>query len=170
MVRAISAQELNEPVFSLPDSLKSLYSSKPEPMPDALLFNQIFSPELTLPSFQLQVPAFDINKYLNNTRVIHQMSFSSAFPNTFLMGNIFSPGLSFAHSAAIFNQAAYQIYDKIILGGNSFGVNSIFGPPVIHPFSDQWQTRGASMFMQYKVNKNFKIETRISVSGTPHHP
>ncbi len=84
------------------------------------------------------------------------------FNSTFYFPYIFS--------GTIFNQAAYQINDKLILGGNSFGVNSIFSPSIVHPMTNQWQTRGASMFMQYKVNRNFKIETRITVTGAPNYP
>ena len=66
---------------------------------------------------------------------------------------------------SIMNQARYQINDKFSIGGNSFSGSSIFNPmPINRPFSEM-EIKGASMFMEYKVSKKFKIETRVSVSN-----
>jgi hypothetical protein len=120
--------------------------------------------------FVLDAPVFDFKPYLqSNWKVEYQNSIGYHPEGTFNHGYPFmvSP---FFHNGTIFNQATYSLSDKLKLGGNSFGVNSIHSAPLPHPSSNQWETRGASMFMQYKVNKNFKIETRISVTGNQYHP
>jgi hypothetical protein len=65
----------------------------------------------------------------------------------------------------VFNQATYQLNDKFSVGGNSFGAQSVFDRPKINSSINEMSTKGASMFMQYKVSKNFKVETRVSVSS-----
>lgn len=71
----------------------------------------------------------------------------------------------FFSSGKIFNQASYRVSDKFSFGGNSFGAQSVFDRPTMNPAVQNMSTKGASMFMQYKVSKNFKIETRVSVSN-----
>ena len=132
------------------------------------------APELFNPNewIEFQAPSFDINQYIRKNRITESFSY---------VGSVLTPGFGlpyshyslispFFHSGAVFHQAAYQLGEKLTVGGNSFGMNSIFSPPPMHPSANQWDVRGASMFMQYKVNRNFKIETRISVTGSPHHP
>lgn len=66
---------------------------------------------------------------------------------------------------SIMNQARYQISDKFSIGGNSFAGSSIFDPmPMNRPFNEMG-IKGASMFMEYKVSKKLKIETRVSVTN-----
>lgn len=132
------------------------------------------TPELYKPNqwIELQVPAFDINLFLRKNRDARSWNYevSNFLPATgfpFLNHSITSP---FFHSGSVFHQATYQFGEKFAIGGNSFGMNSIFTPPPLNPSSNQWDVRGASMFMQYKVNRNFKIETRISVTGNQYHP
>ncbi len=81
----------------------------------------------------------------------------------------FSPHLFFSPSpffrnGMIFGGSTYGISDKFKLGGYSFGANSVFSAPLPNQNPNTFDTRGATMFMQYKVSKNFKIETRVSVS------
>jgi hypothetical protein len=65
----------------------------------------------------------------------------------------------------IYNQATYRVNDRFSFGGNSFGAQSVFDQPILNPAIQNMSTKGASMFMQYKVSKNFKIETRVSVTN-----
>jgi len=78
------------------------------------------------------------------------------------MGVGYSP---FFTSGKIFNQAIYRVNDRFSFGGNSFGTQSVFDQPALNPAIQIMSTKGASMFLQYKVSKNFKIETRVSVSN-----
>lgn len=142
------------------------------PVKPELLYQNLLSEFPVTPLFleKPELPAFDFSTLLkSNWRIQaqrYETGFSSAlFPS--LTGTFLTP---FLHSAVIFNQATYQVSDKITLGGNSFGARSIFSAPLPHPGSNQFDTRGATMFMQYKVSKNFKIETRVSVSGNNYQP
>jgi len=75
-------------------------------------------------------------------------------------------GLSpYYSNAAIFNQATYRLNDRLSFGGNSFGAHSVFNQPSMNSSMQNMSTKGASMFMQYKVSKNFKVETRVSISN-----
>ncbi len=71
----------------------------------------------------------------------------------------------FFSSGKIFNQASYHINDKFLFGGNSFGMQSVFDRLTLNPAIQNMSTKGASMYMQYKVSKNFRIETRVSVTN-----
>jgi hypothetical protein len=73
--------------------------------------------------------------------------------------------LPFYSNGIVFNQSAYRLNDRFILGGNSFGAMSVFDQPRLNPTMQNMNTRGASMFLQYKVSKNFKIETRVNISN-----
>lgn len=83
------------------------------------------------------------------------------------MGSTINGGFvpPFIHSGTVFNQATYQASSRLIIGGNSFGANSVFTPPPTRPGANQWEIRGASMFLEYKVSKNFSIGAQISVQG-----
>jgi len=113
---------------------------------DKTMFNQPLLPDYS--------KNLDLKKYLNYTKSSTE-SFSTA-------GYIISP---FYTNGMVFNQATFQLSDKFSVGGNSFGAQSVFDKPRINSSINDMSTKGASMFMQYKVSKNFKIETRVSVSG-----
>ena len=53
--------------------------------------------------------------------------------------------------------------DKFKIGGFSYGANSVFSAPFPNQGLNNYDYRGATMFMQYKVSKNFKIETSVNV-------
>ncbi|MBA4410173.1 MAG: hypothetical protein C0397_12200 [Odoribacter sp.] len=84
----------------------------------------------------------------------------------FISGFGYSPFLS---AGKIFNRATYRVNDRLSLGGNSFGSQSVFDLPRINPSIQDMSTKGASMFLQYKVSKNFKVEGRVSISNRPNH-
>ncbi len=168
--RAAFAQGLSEIAMPGIDSVKSVQAVRPGSGLSTPLFNPEFPLTLSPEMFVLDAPVFDFKPYLqSNWKVEYRNSTGYHPEGRFSLGTPFMISPLF-HNGTIFNQAAYSISDKLTLGGNSFGVNSIFTAPLPHPSANQWETRGASMFMQYKVNKNFKIETRISVTGSPYHP
>ncbi len=74
----------------------------------------------------------------------------------------FSPLYS---GGVVFNQSSYRMNDRLTFGGNSFGAQSVFDQPRMNSSMQNMSTKGASVFMQYKVSKNFKVETRVSISN-----
>jgi len=164
------AQGLTEIAMPGIDSLKSVQSVRPGSMLSTPLLNSEFPLFLSTELFTLDPPVFDFKPYLQSNWKVEYQSYSGFHPvGSFNFGSPLMVSPLF-HSGTLFNQATYSLSDKLKLGGNSFGINSIHSAPLPHPSSNQWEMRGASMFMQYKVNKNFKIETRISVTGNPYHP
>ncbi|VAW18440.1 hypothetical protein MNBD_BACTEROID01-922 [hydrothermal vent metagenome] len=137
-----------------------------EMMPGQALFSNtllnkgLFSRELTLPES-------DFNN-LNAGR--WQIDYSGLLNqgNQFNSPGYFTTINPFIRSGIIFNQAKYKISENFTLGGNSFGANSIFSAPLPNRGNTNFDYRGASMFMQYKISKNVKIETRVSVTNSPH--
>lgn len=73
----------------------------------------------------------------------------------------------FFRNETLFSSAAYRINDRVTLGGYSFGANSVFSSPLPNRGPNSFDVRGSTMFMQYKVSKNFKIETRVNVTQGP---
>ena len=104
----------------------------------------------------------DLNKYSNSNKI-----YSESFSTTGYRGI-----MPFYTTGTIFNQAAYRLNDRFTIGGNSFGAQSIFDQPLINSSMQNMSIKGASMFMQYKVTKNFKVEARVSISNhqTPWEP
>ena len=136
-----------------------------------MLYQQLIDGHLNAESASqpLQLPEFNYkNEMVKRWNI--DISGLSAFQNT-ISG--FSP-LSFNYSmspyfrnGAVFSSASYQINDKFTLGGYSFGANTIFSAPLPNQGMNNFDTRGSTLFMQYKVSKKFKIETRVSVSQGP---
>ena len=76
----------------------------------------------------------------------------------------------FPFSGTVFNQAIYQATDRLKIGGNSYGINSLLHAPLPSIGPGNYDYRGMSVFMEYKINKNFRIGGSISVSGNPYQP
>lgn len=70
----------------------------------------------------------------------------------------------FLRNGAIFSQGSYQLSDKFKVGGYSFGANSILSAPFPNQGINNFDVRGSTLFIEYKVSDKFKIETRVSVS------
>jgi len=114
---------------------------------DKSMFNQPLLPDYN--------KKLDLKKYLDFSNQSTNQSFS-------VSGFGISP---FYTNGIIYNQATYRLNDRFSWGGNSFGAQSVFDRPAINSSVRDMSTKGASMFMQYKVSKNFKVETRVSISG-----
>ena len=101
------------------------------------------------------------------------LDFLKSFNKSFVSSEPFSVngfGLSpFYSNGVVFNKASYRLNDRLSIGGNSFGAHSIFDQPTMNSSMQNMSTKGASMFMQYKVSKSFKVETRVSISNN-HSP
>jgi len=112
------------------------------------------------------LPDFDFRSELANRRnydfsgnLMNQWSFGRMMPGYFGI----SPA-PFLRNETVFSGAAYQMGDRFILGGYSFGANSVFSAPFPNQGMDNFDVRGSTLFMQYNVSKNFKIETRVNVT------
>lgn len=104
----------------------------------------------------------DFLKYLNPSK---EFSHSYTFA-----GTSFNPVFPFGQ---VFNQSTYRLNDRFLIGGNSFGAQSVYDQPKLNTTIQDMSIKGASMFMQYKVNDHFKVQTRISISNgrsTPWEP
>jgi len=88
--------------------------------------------------------------------------------STGMMNPFYSP---FCQNRMILSEGAYKFGDKFTFRGFSYGANSMMsGPPMPTSGMDKFDRYGSTLFMQYKVSKNFKIETRFNVSQGGRHP
>ena len=117
-----------------------------------------------------ELQAFDFTEYLTSRWKVETPG--SLFSGFYGNARLFPGGmpLFYGGTMAVFNQATYQFSDRLRMGGNSFGVNPPWVAPGLPGGQNRYDFRGASLFMEYKVSKNFRIETRVSVSGSPHSP
>ncbi len=129
----------------------------------------IFSPCL-MPL--MEVPEFDFTPWLRSRWKVDYAAGRNEFQYNGISPFLLQGGYGGwpAFYGTILNQATYRLSDKFLLGGNSFGVGALWTSPLRKPGSNQWEWRGASMFLQYKVSKNFRIETHVSVSGNQFSP
>ncbi len=73
------------------------------------------------------------------------------------------------HNGVVLSEGAYKLGDKFTFGGFSYGANSVFSSPLPNQGFGNFDTYGSTLFMQYKVSKKFKIQTRFNVSQG-HYP
>ncbi len=85
----------------------------------------------------------------------------------FSTGNMNSFNSPFFHNGVILSEGAYSLGNKLIFGGFSYGANSVFSAPFPNQQMNNFDTYGSTLFMQYKVSKKFKIQTRVNVSRGP---
>jgi hypothetical protein len=77
----------------------------------------------------------------------------------------------FYQNGMVLSEGAYKFSDKFTFGGFSYGANSMMsGPPMPNMGMNKFDRYGSTLFMQYKVSKNFKIETRFNVSQGGRYP
>ena len=76
----------------------------------------------------------------------------------------------FYSNAQILSAANYKLGDKFSVGGYSYGANSVFGAPTKNHGMNDFDNYGSTIILQYKVSKNFKIETQINVSKNGNRP
>lgn len=67
------------------------------------------------------------------------------------------------HNTSILSQAAYNLGDKFIVGGFSYGSNHVMPVQLTNQQGSYFDSYGSTMFMKYKVSKSVSIETSISV-------
>lgn len=161
---SLSAQQGPQLILPEVDSIQ-VESVNPENL-SPVLNSGIMNQQL-LPDFQ----SMQFNDQLGNlklftlNRSLFEMPQVNYIPEISLTG--FSP---FYTNAKIFGGSATKLNDKITVGGFSYGTNSIFSAPNPNPNSSYFDTYGSTMFMEYKVSKNIKIETRVSVGHSNQGP
>lgn len=101
-------------------------------------------------------------------------SFDSYSFNRYSMSSFSAGGLSpiyspFNQNGMVLSEGAYKFGDKFTFGGYSYGTNPMNLPPPM-PGMNDFSRYGNTMFMQYKVGKNFKIETRFNISQGGRYP
>jgi hypothetical protein len=120
----------------------------------------------------IELPDFNYQEEFSNR---YKISFNFS-PTANYSFSGFSSGMSnyfpspFYRNAQVFSSAAYQIGDKVTFGGFSYGANSIFSAPHPNQQMNNFDNYGSTLFMEYKVSKNFKIETRVNVQKGGRHP
>jgi len=102
----------------------------------------------------------DYNKNLDFIKYLKPMNPTSF--SRYSTGPSFNFAFPFGH---IFNQSSYQVNNRLLIGGNSFGARSVFEPPKMNSTIQDMSIKGASMFIQYKVSDNLKVQTRVSISN-----
>jgi len=73
-------------------------------------------------------------------------------------------------NASVLSSAAYQLSNKFTFGGFSYGANSMHNPQMPFNANNNFDAYGSTLFMEYKVSKKFKIETRVNIQQGGHHP
>lgn len=137
----------------------------PEPMPETGMLNKDLFYQITPVPLNLDQAYF--NRYMLNPSLL-DIPKINYIPETSLMLNT-----PFYTHGEIFGGSATQLNDKLTIGGFSYGANSVFSAPLPNQQNSYYDTYGSTMFMQYKVSKHFKIETRVSVGhnqGPPPPP
>lgn len=121
--------------------------------------------DLKLQDFNYQeefLNRYKVNFNFSPTASYNYYGFSTGMNNSFP-----SP---FYNNGQIFSSAAYQIGDKFTFGGFSYGANSVFPAPAPSMKMNNFDSYGSTLFMEYKVSKNIKIETRVNVQQGGRHP
>jgi hypothetical protein len=128
--------------------------------------NDLFPETVKLSGFDLNTEfakMYSLNLNLYNFNNMFNSGFSTGMMNPF-----YSP---FYQNGMVLSEGAYKFSDKFTFGGFSYGSNSMMsGPPMPTPGMDKFDRYGSTLFMQYKVSKNFKIETRFNVSQGGRYP
>ena len=109
------------------------------------------------------LPVYAFNPYQN-----YQQPFVPSFDFKSIPFQNFSTefigfGSPFFMNGQVLSGSVTKVNDKFTIGGFSYGANSIMSAPLPNQTGHSFDSYGSTMFMQYKVSKNFKIETRVSV-------
>jgi hypothetical protein len=129
------------------------------------MFPALHGETVTLPGFN-----FDDEFAKRNGVSFDFYSFNSYKMTGLSMGELNPLYSPFNQNGMVLSEGAYNLGDKFTFGGYSYGVNPMNMPPPM-PLMNDFSRYGSTMFLQYKVNKNFKIETRFNVTqGGRMHP
>lgn len=120
----------------------------------------------------IKLSGFDLNTEFAKmySLNINVFNFNSLYNSDISTGMYLFPS-PFYPNAMVLSEGAFKFSDKFTLGGFSYGANPMTpGPPMPTPGMNKSGHYGSTLFMQYKVSKNFKIETRVNVSQRGRYP
>jgi hypothetical protein len=126
--------------------------------------NDFMMEKIELPSFNYK-SEFS-KRYTHNFDIY---SFNSLPQTGFypgMMNGFYSP---IYQNGMVLSEGAYKFGDKFTFGGFSYGANSMMAP-LPNMGMNKFDHYGSTLFMQYKVSKNFKIETRVNVQQGGMYP
>lgn len=128
-----------------------------------LLSGSFMSTDLLQP---FHFPQVDFNANLSERLNLNSYVFKQNLlqPEEIRLGFIGPVYTPFSRDVTVLSSAAYQLNDRFKVGGYSFGANSIYTAPFPKQGFNNFDVHGSTLFMQYKVSKNFKIETRVNVT------
>ncbi|PIF02184.1 MAG: hypothetical protein CR996_00985 [Draconibacterium sp.] len=146
------------------DSTKQLLERKNEynKLVSGNLFSETEALLPTLPKIDFTSGFINIPKVTFEALMNKSIYFAGSSPG--IMNPFFSP---FFNNGVILSQDAHALGNKFIIGGYSYKGNSVFAAPFPNQGLNHFDISGASLFLQYKVSKNIKIETRVNVSQSP---
>jgi hypothetical protein len=162
LFQVLPAQENTKTPALKYDSLKFSAPGMVEPTLDLPALKMDFS-GFTDYVLKMYNPSFDFSGVLKSRWTIDVPFKSPSGTSPFI-------STRFPFSGTVFNQAVYQATDRFKIGGNSFGINSLLHAPLPGSGTGNFDYRGMSLFMEYKVSKNFRIGGSISVAGNPYQP
>jgi len=121
---------------------------------------------------KIELPDFNFmaeynNRYTLNLGVSPATNYNFVGMSSGMSPMFYSP---FYGNATVLSAASYKLGNKFVLGGYSYGTNSIFGAPGLNNGMNNFDNYGSTLILQYKVSKNFKIETQINVQQGRQHP
>ena len=135
-------------------------------------YHQLISGSVNFLDGEIKLPDINLTqeylkRYTLNIDFLANANYAFNGFSTGTMNSFHSP---FYRNGMILSAAAYQLGDKFTLGGFSYGTNSIFSTPNFNHGMNNFDCYGSTLFLQYKVSKKFKIETRINVQQRGQHP
>jgi len=95
---------------------------------------------------------------------LNMQSFGGIPFSGFSAGSMYPMFSPFYQNGMVLSEAAYKVGDKFTFGGFSYGTNSMMSAPLPNQGINKFDSYGSTIFLQYKVSKNFKIETRFNVN------
>jgi len=121
---------------------------------------------------KIELPDFNFmaeysNRYTLNLGVSPVTNYNFVGISSGISPMFYSP---FYGNATVLSAASYKLGSKFVLGGYSYGTNSIFGAPGLNNGMNNFDSYGSTLILQYKVSKKFKIETQINVQQGRQHP
>ena len=133
-----------------------------------LEYRQLISGQMQagLVSETIKLPGFNFNDEFSRryTLNLNLQSFGGIPFSGFSAGSMYPMFSPFYQNGMVLSEAAYKVGNKFTFGGFSYGANSMMSAPLPNQGMNKFDSYGSTIFLQYKVSKNFKIETRVNVN------
>jgi hypothetical protein len=158
----VTAQEQLTPVMPVEDTVRTDADQE-------FMYRHLQSGILPSEEFMqsLVLPEFNLNYELAKRQDFKFFDRSLAATNILIPSNMIFSAHPLMVDTDILNGAAYRFGDNVTIGGYSYGGRSVFTAPFPLQNINNFDFRGSSLFMQYNISKNFRIETHINVTRSP---